>query len=162
AAPLALGLAVAPALYPRFAPDGVGYWPFALFVAAAISVTAFPVLARILRDRGLARSTPGRLALGAGLVHDAVVWIVRAAGRGRFGARGGRHGRGRGGPGGRRLPVAPAAVRTAAAPGGGRRRAVVFGPGAGAAGPAGLRGVLGMDRAARHLRRLRVRRLPAA
>lgn len=79
AAPLALGLAVAPALYPRFAPDGVGYWPFALFVAAAISVTAFPVLARILRDRGLARSTPGRLALGAGLVNDAVVWIFLAA-----------------------------------------------------------------------------------
>src|SRR5690606_25995717 len=79
APPLARGLAVAPALYPRFAPDGVGYWPFALFVAAAISVTAFPVLARILRDRGLARSTPGRLALGAGLVNDAVVWIFLAA-----------------------------------------------------------------------------------
>src|SRR5690606_25031230 len=77
--PFALGLAIAPSLYRAFAPDGVGYWPFAMFIAAAISVTAFPVLARILKDRGLTRSTPGRLALGAGLVNDGVVWIFLAA-----------------------------------------------------------------------------------
>ena len=79
ALPFALALAIAPTLYRGFAPDGVGYWPFAMFVAAAISVTAFPVLARILKDRGLTRSTPGRLALGAGLVNDGVVWIFLAA-----------------------------------------------------------------------------------
>ncbi|MGY1410568.1 cation:proton antiporter [Luteimonas sp. A611] len=77
--PFALGLAIAPSLYRAFAPDGVGYWPFAMFIAAAISVTAFPVLARILKDRGLTRSTPGRLALAAGLVNDGVVWIFLAA-----------------------------------------------------------------------------------
>ena len=77
--PFALGLAIAPSLYRSFAPDGVGYWPFAMFIAAAISVTAFPVLARILKDRGLTRSTPGRLALAAGLVNDGVVWIFLAA-----------------------------------------------------------------------------------
>ena len=76
--PLLLSLALAPWLYRRMAPDGVGYWPFALFIAAVMSVTAFPVLARILRDRGLARSTPGRLALSAAVIDDACVWIFLA------------------------------------------------------------------------------------
>lgn len=49
--PLVLGLAAAPWLFPRFAPAGIGFWPFALFISAAMSVTAFPVLARILKDR---------------------------------------------------------------------------------------------------------------
>ena len=77
--PLALGLAIAPVLYPDFAPADVGYWPFALFFGAAISVTAFPVLARILKDRGLAGSTPGRLALAAAVIDDGCVWIFLAA-----------------------------------------------------------------------------------
>ena len=79
ALPLALGLAIAPLLYPDFAPAGVAYWPFALFLGAAISVTAFPVLARILKDRGLSGSTPGRLALGAAVIDDGCVWIFLAA-----------------------------------------------------------------------------------
>ncbi|MEP6502262.1 MAG: cation:proton antiporter, partial [Betaproteobacteria bacterium] len=44
-APLLLGLAIAPLLYPGLAPAGVGFWPFALFLAAALSITAFPVMA---------------------------------------------------------------------------------------------------------------------
>lgn len=78
AVPLLLGLAVSPFLHPRYAPDGVPFWPFALFVAAAMSVTAFPVLARILRDRGLTRSVPGRLALSAAIIDDGCVWILLA------------------------------------------------------------------------------------
>lgn len=78
AVPLLLGLAVSPYLHPRYAPDGVPFWPFALFVAAAMSVTAFPVLARILRDRGLTRSVPGRLALSAAVIDDGCVWILLA------------------------------------------------------------------------------------
>jgi Kef-type K+ transport system membrane component KefB len=77
--PLGLGLTIAPALYRAFAPAGVAYWPFALFIAAAISVTAFPVLARILKDRGMVRTTPGRLALGAAAIDDGCVWILLAA-----------------------------------------------------------------------------------
>lgn len=77
--PLGLGLAIAPALHPEFAPEGVGFWPFALFIAAAMSVTAFPVLARILKDNRLTRSTPGRLALSAAVIDDACVWIFLAA-----------------------------------------------------------------------------------
>lgn len=76
--PLLLGLAISPFLHARYAPDGVGFWPFALFVAAAMSVTAFPVLARILKDRHLTRSPPGRLALSAAVIDDACVWILLA------------------------------------------------------------------------------------
>ncbi|WP_372015921.1 cation:proton antiporter [Pseudoxanthomonas sp. 10H] len=76
--PLLCGLAIAPLLYRAFAPAGVGYWPFALFIAAAMSVTAFPVLARILKDRDLVHSTPGRLALGSAVIDDACVWIFLA------------------------------------------------------------------------------------
>jgi len=78
ALPLLLGLAAAPWLYPRFAPHGIGFWPFALFIAAAMSVTAFPVLARILKDRNMTRTPAGRLALGAAVIDDATVWIFLA------------------------------------------------------------------------------------
>lgn len=76
--PLLLGLAASWWLHPRFAPAGVGFWPFALFIAAAMSVTAFPVLARILKDRGLTQTRPGRLSLGAAVIDDAFVWIFLA------------------------------------------------------------------------------------
>lgn len=77
--PMALGLAIAPFLYPQFAPVGVGFWPFALFLATTMSVTAFPVLARILKDRGMSQGAPGRLALSAAVIDDACVWIFLAA-----------------------------------------------------------------------------------
>lgn len=77
--PMALGLSIAPLLHADYAPEGLAFWPFALFIAAAMSVTAFPVLARILKDRNLTRSTPGRLALSAAVIDDACVWIFLAA-----------------------------------------------------------------------------------
>ncbi|HEY5972258.1 MAG TPA: cation:proton antiporter [Pseudoxanthomonas sp.] len=76
--PLLLGLAISPILYDKYAPTGIGFWPFAMFIAAAMSVTAFPVLARILRDRNLTHSPPGRLALSAAVIDDVCVWIFLA------------------------------------------------------------------------------------
>jgi Kef-type K+ transport system membrane component KefB len=78
ALPMLLGLAIAPALHPRFAPPGVGFWPFALFLAVALSITAFPVLARILKDRRMGHTPVGQLALGAAAVVDACAWGVLA------------------------------------------------------------------------------------
>jgi Kef-type K+ transport system membrane component KefB len=78
AAPLALGLAIAPVLYPALAPAGVGFWPFALFLAAALSITAFPVMARILKDRGATRTRFGQLSLSAAAVVDVFAWILLA------------------------------------------------------------------------------------
>lgn len=78
ALPLALGLGIAPLFHPALVPAGVGFWPFAGFMAAALSITAFPVLARILKDRGLTRTSYGQLAMGAAAVVDMFAWILLA------------------------------------------------------------------------------------
>jgi Kef-type K+ transport system membrane component KefB len=75
--PMGAGLAVAPFLHP-LAPAGVGFWPFALFMAAAMSITAFPVMARILKDRGMTQTRLGRLALGSAAIADVFAWIMLA------------------------------------------------------------------------------------
>jgi len=51
--PFAMGALLAPALRIRFASQGVGSIPFTLFLGIAMSITAFPVLARMLQERGL-------------------------------------------------------------------------------------------------------------
>lgn len=76
--PMALGLAISPALYPSLAPAGIGFWTFAFFISAASSITAFPVLARILKDRGATATSFGQLALGSAAVVDVVAWLVLA------------------------------------------------------------------------------------
>ncbi|KQV83089.1 cation:proton antiporter [Rhizobacter sp. Root1221] len=78
AAPLVMGLAIAPVLHPALAPAGVGFWPFALFIGAALSITAFPVMARILKDRGQAGTPFGQLSLSAAAVVDAFAWVLLA------------------------------------------------------------------------------------
>jgi Kef-type K+ transport system membrane component KefB len=78
AVPIALGLMVAPVLHPSLAPAGVGFWPFALFIAAALSITAFPVMARILKDRGMSHTRIGQLALSAAAVVDVFAWVLLA------------------------------------------------------------------------------------
>lgn len=82
AVPLALGIATSPFLYPALAPRGVGFWPFALFIASALSITAFPVLARILKDRGMTQTRVGQLSLSAAAVVDMFAWILLALGAG--------------------------------------------------------------------------------
>ena len=76
--PMLLGLAISPLLHPALAPAGIGFWPFSLFMAAALSITAFPVMARILKDRGLAQTSFGQLSLAAAAVVDAIAWILLA------------------------------------------------------------------------------------
>ncbi|MFG3309414.1 cation:proton antiporter [Streptomyces wuyuanensis] len=76
--PLGLGALLAFPLHGRLAPDGVGLMPFALFVAVAMSVTAFPVLARILVDRGLYGTPLGALAMACAAVDDVAAWCLLA------------------------------------------------------------------------------------
>lgn len=78
AAPFALGFALAQFLYAPLAPQGVPLSVFALFLGAAMSVTAFPVLARILADRGLARTAFGAIALACAAVDDVTAWCILA------------------------------------------------------------------------------------
>ena len=76
--PFGLALAVAPLLHGTLAPEGVAFWPFALFLGVALSVTAFPVLARILKDRHIQHTPVGRLALSAAALLDVGAWIALA------------------------------------------------------------------------------------
>jgi Kef-type K+ transport system membrane component KefB len=76
--PMLLGILISPLLYPQLAPPGVAFWPFALFMAAAMSITAFPIMARILKERDLTHSELGRLALTSAAVADVFAWIVLA------------------------------------------------------------------------------------
>jgi Kef-type K+ transport system membrane component KefB len=76
--PFALGVALAGFLHPRFATTHVAFTSFALFVGVAMSITAFPVLARILADRGLTHTDIGALALAAAAIGDVTAWCLLA------------------------------------------------------------------------------------
>ncbi|RYY62174.1 MAG: hypothetical protein EOO24_58615, partial [Comamonadaceae bacterium] len=78
-APFLVAVALAPWLI-RMDLFGAGVTPVqaALFLGAAISITAFPVLARIIQERGLARTPLGSLSLSAGAIDDAAAWTVLA------------------------------------------------------------------------------------
>jgi Kef-type K+ transport system membrane component KefB len=76
--PMVLGLGIALLLHEDLAPAGVTFWPFALFMASAMSITAFPVMARILKDRNITQTTVGRLSLTGAAVADVFAWIMLA------------------------------------------------------------------------------------
>ena len=76
--PLFLGVALALPLYPLLGMPGVAFPGFALFLGAAMSVTAFPVLARILSERGLKGTHLGAVALACAAVDDVTAWCVLA------------------------------------------------------------------------------------
>jgi Kef-type K+ transport system membrane component KefB len=78
ALPLVLGVWLAKALYPRFAGEHVSFPPFALFMGTAMSVTAFPVLARILKERNLMSSSLGRMAIACAAIDDVSAWLLLA------------------------------------------------------------------------------------
>jgi Kef-type K+ transport system membrane component KefB len=78
AAPFVLGAALAVALHDRLAMPGVSTVVFALFVGVAMSITAFPVLARILTDRGLTHSPVGSLAMICAALGDVLAWCLLA------------------------------------------------------------------------------------
>lgn len=64
----------------------VRYFEGALFLGAAIAITAFPMLARIISERGLSGTPLGTLALAAGAIDDAAAWCVLAVVLATFGA----------------------------------------------------------------------------
>ena len=77
-APFVLGAALALFLYPRLG-ESVSLTGFALFLGAAMSVTAFPVLARILAERGPdLRTRSGAMAMACAAVDDVTAWCLLA------------------------------------------------------------------------------------
>jgi Kef-type K+ transport system membrane component KefB len=77
-APFLLGSALALGLYSRFSSSDVPFTHFALFLGVAMSVTAFPVLARILTDRGIQTTAMGTVALTCAAVDDVSAWCLLA------------------------------------------------------------------------------------
>ncbi len=77
-APFVLGSMLALWLYPRFSSSDVPFTIFALFMGVAMSVTALPVLARILSDRGLSTTPLGTIALTCAAVDDVSAWCLLA------------------------------------------------------------------------------------
>jgi Kef-type K+ transport system membrane component KefB len=76
--PFVLGVALALALYGAYAPPGVRFYAFALFCGIAMSITAFPVLARILEDRRLTHTPLGATAITCAAVDDVTAWSILA------------------------------------------------------------------------------------
>lgn len=76
--PFVLGMALALYLYPRFSTSDVPFFVFALFIGISMSVTAFPVLARILMDRKLHKTRLGTIALTCASMGDATAWCLLA------------------------------------------------------------------------------------
>jgi Kef-type K+ transport system membrane component KefB len=77
-APFLLGAGLAIYLYPRLSGPPVSLIGFTLFLGAAMSVTAFPVLARILSERNMLRSKVGVLAIACAAVNDVTAWCILA------------------------------------------------------------------------------------
>ena len=77
--PFGFGVALATWLYAGYGARGGAFSSFALFVGIAMSATAFPVLARILKDAGLVHTPLGATALSCAAFNDVVVWIALAA-----------------------------------------------------------------------------------
>jgi Kef-type K+ transport system membrane component KefB len=78
AVPFVLGLGIAAVIRPEFALPGVTPVAFSLFMGIAMSITAFPVLARILTDRNLTRTELGIAALTCAAVDDVTAWCLLA------------------------------------------------------------------------------------
>ena len=76
--PFVLGALLALELYPRLSSSAVPFTSFALFMGVAMSITAFPVLARILTDRRMSRTELGAIALSCAATDDVTAWCLLA------------------------------------------------------------------------------------
>jgi len=77
--PFALGVLLSYFLYSEFAPDNVHFLSFSLFMGIAMSITAFPVLARIIQERGLTKTRLGTIAITCAAADDVTAWCLLAA-----------------------------------------------------------------------------------
>lgn len=76
--PFGMAALLAHSLRIRCAPHGIGSIPFVLFLGIAMSIAAFPVLARVLQERNLQGTTLGTTAILCAAVDDVVAWSLPA------------------------------------------------------------------------------------
>src|SRR5262249_26390003 len=88
AAPFLIAIAGTPWLMtlPGLFAESATRFDATLFMGAAIAITAFPMLARIIHERGLSHTSLGTLSLSAGAIDDAAAWCVLAVVLASFGA----------------------------------------------------------------------------
>ena len=79
ALPFFLGVGLSYFIYERYTPPNIPFVPFALFMGIAMSITAFPVLARIVQERGLTKTTLGTMAITCAAIGDVTAWCILAA-----------------------------------------------------------------------------------
>lgn len=77
--PFALGVGLAYFLYESYAPENVQFLSYSLFIGIAMSITAFPVLARIIQERGLQKTKLGTVAITCAAADDITAWCILAA-----------------------------------------------------------------------------------
>ena len=77
--PFALGMGLAYFIYKSFAPSGVQFLSFGLFIGIAMSITAFPVLARIVHERGIHKTRLGAIVITCAATDDITAWCILAA-----------------------------------------------------------------------------------
>ena len=77
--PFALGIGLSYFIYQKFAPTGVEFLSFSLFMGIAMSITAFPVLARIVQERGIHKTRLGTIVITCAAADDITAWCLLAA-----------------------------------------------------------------------------------
>ncbi len=77
-APFTLGVALAYYTYSSYAPTGIQFLSYALFVGISMSITAFPVLARIIQERNLTKTNLGTIAITCAAADDVTAWCILA------------------------------------------------------------------------------------
>jgi Kef-type K+ transport system membrane component KefB len=76
--PFALGIGLSYFVYNKFAPEGVEFLSFSLFMGIAMSITAFPVLARIVQERGIHKTKLGAIVITCAAADDITAWCLLA------------------------------------------------------------------------------------
>jgi K+:H+ antiporter len=77
--PYTLGMGIAYFLYKEYATVNTGFLSFSLFIGIAMSITAFPVLARIIKERNMSSTRIGNLAITCAAADDITAWCILAA-----------------------------------------------------------------------------------
>lgn len=77
--PFTLGIGLTYFIYENFAPSGVQFLPFSLFIGISMSITAFPVLARIVQERGIHKTRLGTIVMTCAAADDITAWCLLAA-----------------------------------------------------------------------------------
>lgn len=76
--PFALGMILSYFIYTTYAPEGINFLSFSLFMGIAMSITAFPVLARIVQERGIQKTKLGTVVLTSAAADDITAWCILA------------------------------------------------------------------------------------